>query len=173
MRWSRRNMSQVAGIMTLFDHVKKDLECMQDISSTLLGNLNQFVKVEEKESKLQGAYLYYDSNDGKWIRSGKVTRRGFRVRHEEHAKKSETQRTTSTFYSRYPSNKNEHRTSRKGFFENLEQCVAVGFSLNTIIEEAVAKRYDEGGIFDSTLDEDENIKRNQRCNFIDMIAYQI
>ena len=40
----------------------------------------------------------------------------------------------------------------------MQQCVAVGFSLNKIIEEAVAKRYDEGGIFDSTWDEDENIK---------------
>ena len=173
MRWSRRNMAQVAGIMTLFNHVKKDLECMQDISSTLLGGKNQFVKVEEKESNLQGAYLYYDTNDGKWIRSGKVTRRSFGVRHAEHVKKSESKRTTSTLYSRYPSKNNEHRTSRKGFFDNLEQCVAVGFSLNKIIEEAVAKRYDEGGIFDSTWDEEENIKRNQRCNFIDMIAYQI
>ena len=38
--------------------------------------LNQICKVP----------IYYDMNDNKWIRSGKVTGRGFDVRHKEHKK---------------------------------------------------------------------------------------
>ena len=34
------------------------------------------------ESNIQGAYLYYDLNDKKLIRSGKVARRGFDIRHK-------------------------------------------------------------------------------------------
>ena len=173
MLWSKRNMAQVASIMVMLGHIKLDLECMRDITSTLLTNPDKYLPAEGYEKDLQGAYLYYDSNDSKWIRSGKVTRRGFAVRHSEHAKKAACRRTTSSFYSRYPTKSNQFSTCRKGYFENLLQYVAVGFSVNDVIEKEVAKTYDVGGIFDCTHEEDEYIKRNQRCNIIDMIAYQI
>ena len=51
--------------------------------------------------------------------------------------------------------------------------MAVGFSINEIIENKIAKTFEEGCILNFTNDEIEHIKRNQRCNIIDIIAYQI
>ena len=174
IKWSQKNMAQVSAIMILFNHVKPDLECMRDTTSTLLAGPWSFVSAEtDKEKKLQGAYLYFDINDEKWVRSGKVTRRGFEIRHSEHEKKAAANRATSKFYSRYPSKEKEKPSSaRKGFFENLSQYVAVGFAINKNVETKITKALDDGGVFDFTKEEREKIERNKRCNDIDLIAYQ-
>lgn len=65
LHWVKENIGQVAAIMVLFDHVKPDLECMRDVSTTLLASNHNFKSAHtQPESLLQGAYIYYDSNDG-------------------------------------------------------------------------------------------------------------
>jgi len=51
----------------------------------------------------EGAYLYYDGNKGSFIRSGKVTRRGFTVRGKEHFDESKKEKSSTHFYDLYPS----------------------------------------------------------------------
>ena len=41
MLWSKQNMAQVASIMVMFGHVKLDLDCLRDITSTLLAELEK------------------------------------------------------------------------------------------------------------------------------------
>ena len=124
-------MAQAAALMILFNHIKHDLDCL-DENTTLLNKDNFFITAEsEGESNKQGTYLYFDTNDGIWTRSGKVTGWEFSVRHSEHRKYAGTPRTTSRFYLRYPSKASKRRTSsnRKGYFDNLSQRVAVSFEI--------------------------------------------
>ena len=48
--------------MVLFDHVKRNLSCL-DEATTLLSTPRNYLLTADIESKLQGAYLYYDLND--------------------------------------------------------------------------------------------------------------
>ena len=79
-----------------------------------------------------GAYLYFDVNDHKWVRSGKSTGAGeFLSRYKQHKKQSKWQKgASSKFYLQYPSNTVTHtkssNKSRKGYFENLGQFMAIG-----------------------------------------------
>jgi hypothetical protein len=131
LKWAASNLGRVAAIMKLNGHIKCDLECL-GADATLLGSEINFCMATNDESTQQGAYLYYDTNDGNWIRSGKVTNRSFATRHSEHcigAKLTTTQSQSSRFYSRYPSTEAVLATEacRKGRFENLQQFVACGF----------------------------------------------
>lgn len=76
----------MAAIMVIYDHVKEDVECL-DLNATLLKTCNYIVKTEGIVAQKRGAYLHYDCNDCAWIRSGKVTGRGFVVREAEHDNK--------------------------------------------------------------------------------------
>jgi hypothetical protein len=131
LRWAASNFARLAAVMILFSHVKEDLECL-DATDSLLAPIGNFLLATNAESQLEGAYLYADKNRGKWVRSGKVIGRSFAVRGGEHAKAAwlKTSRDqASKFYSSYPS-KNAQLYStggRRGWFENLEQCVALGF----------------------------------------------
>eukprot|EP00957_Ditylum_brightwellii_P056451 4278547-Ditylum_brightwellii.AAC.1 len=90
-----------------FDYLKDDVTCL-DTKATLLSKPDKFLFASSNDkSTQQGTYLYYDNNDMKWICSGKVTMRGFSVRHEEHKKKARASKQTSAskLYSCYPSNK--------------------------------------------------------------------
>ena len=49
----------------------------------------------------QGPYLYFDTNNENWIRSGNVTGRGLSFRHAEHEKKAKARITNSRFYLCY------------------------------------------------------------------------
>ena len=143
-----------------------------------------YIKVSEEDVNKHGAYLYYDSNDEKWIRSGKVTGRSFATRDHEHKKKASAKFLSSKFYRRYPS-QNRHTTSgstagRKGNFENLVQYIALGFEIgNDQVEKLItATEGDNIFAFDDT--DIKNIKKlNSRgrltweAKAIDMIAYLI
>jgi hypothetical protein len=131
LRWAAANFARLAAIMILFSHVKEDLECL-DATDSLLAPVRNFLLATNAEAQLEGAYLYEDKNRGKWVRSGKVIGRSFAVRGGEHTKASMLQTSrdqASKFYSLYPS-KNAQLYStcgRRGWFENLQQCVALGF----------------------------------------------
>ena len=175
--WSRKNITVIAAIMVLFDHVKRDLSCL-DESTTLLSTHGNYLMIANVESNLQGAYLYYDMNDNKWIRSGKVTGRGFDVRHKEHQKKAKCHNHQSKFYSRYPSleSKLSKSCSRKGAFEGRVPFIACGF--NPPDKNILTKDVDEGGVlFLSKLDKEKirNVNFRGRTpdeKILDMIAYQ-
>ena len=75
------NIAIIAAIMVLFDHMKHDLRCLDEVT-TLLSTPRHYLLTANIEWSLQSAYLYYDLNDEKLIRSGKVTGRILDVRHE-------------------------------------------------------------------------------------------
>ena len=62
--------------MVIFDHVKRDLSCLDEVT-TLLSTPRNYLLTVNVESNLQDVYLYYDLNDEKWIRTGKVIGRAF------------------------------------------------------------------------------------------------
>ena len=104
-QWAKSNFGHFAGIMTISGHVKKDIGCL-GTTKCLLSSHTNFLLVSNKEALLEGCYLYYDTNDNEWIRSGKVTNRSFATRHMEHSRSSKLTKSAdlaSMFYSSYPS----------------------------------------------------------------------
>ena len=81
----------------------------------------------------EGCYLYFDMIRGAFIRSGKVTRRGFSVRGDEHFKASKEAKATSDFYFLYPSTDSPRADKRdkRDVFENLSMLVGAGFDPNS------------------------------------------
>ena len=61
------------------------------------------ILITNSEAKFQCTYLYYDTNDEIWVRSGKVSHRDFSIRHNKHQKVASSLDTKSRFYCRYPS----------------------------------------------------------------------
>ena len=85
------------------------------------------------------------------------------------------------FYSQYPTkdNINARKSSCKGYFDNLQQYVAVGFQVeNDSDANTITREIDNGGIFDFNDKEKKKINSlNMRgCHTltmkqVDMIAY--
>lgn len=65
-----------------------------------------------------------------FVRSGKVTRRGFVVRDDEHHKASKEAKSSSHFYFVYPSKESTRSDKRDklGIFEHLTMLVGAGFN---------------------------------------------
>ena len=181
LQWAASNFAQMSALIVLSDHVKEDISCL-DNNATLLKTAIFFVKVEGDEIVKQGAYLHYDNNDGKWIRSGKVTGRGFTIRQAEHLKKAKAKSATSRFYLRYPTkcSARSASTSRKGYFDNLTQYVALGFAVgNEEVNKVISSDFEEGGIFiydnvNKRINATNKAGRNTTAlKRIDVIAYLI
>lgn len=66
--------------MVIVDHVKTDLKCLDEYDSLLSHCTHKFMLSATYPNR-EGAYLYYDTNLGEFIRSGKVSGRGFEKRH--------------------------------------------------------------------------------------------
>jgi hypothetical protein len=86
-----------------------------------------------------GAYLYYDTNKEVWIHAGMVASRAFIEPGNEHFKCSKKPNTSSDFYSSYPSRDGPTAKckARKGYFENLEQQIALGYGLQQPVSDLV------------------------------------
>ena len=139
----------MAALMILFDHVKSDIQSLGH-NATLLKSVEYFLKAVNELAKLQGTYLHFDTNDNKWIRSGKVTGRGFDVRNIEHWKCALGMYAMQSFYLRYPAKASVRATSstRNGYFDNLCQYVALGFEVgNDEVGGKLAQELDCGGLF--------------------------
>ena len=172
----------MAALMVLFNHVKDDISSLYD-NVTLLNTPIFFVKVAGNESNKQGAYLHCDNNDDCWVRSGKVTGRGLKVRNDEHLKKAKAKQSASKFYLRYPTKcrARSNSTRRKGLFDNLTQFVAVGFVVaNDKFDRKVSLEYEQDGIFLFNESEKTRINASNKADRnmtalkrIDMIAYLI
>ena len=133
----RKNLSRVAAVMILFDHVVHDLErfatnpkkcLLRNVSSQgrsfvplVVGTSDSFTSAAKKT---EGCYLYFDQEEAVWIRSGKVCGRTFAERHKEHKKSSELKcemSRQSRFYTHYPSKTATAAPvrSRRGFYDDL------------------------------------------------------
>ena len=98
------SLSVVAAIMILSNHLKMDIDCLCDTDCLLATHASTFVPCQDVTSvNRQGAYLYFNTNKGFIVRSGKVVRRGFMKRHEEHLTCSKAENPDSNFYLMYPS----------------------------------------------------------------------
>ena len=118
--------------MTLYDLVKDSVEVLDENACLLKGN-DKFILISEDEANKHGAYLYFDNNDLKWIRSGKVTGRPFAKREKEHKAKAKARFCTSKFYRRYPSIERptvSTSKTKRGLYENLLFYVALGFEID-------------------------------------------
>ncbi len=78
-----KNLSVVASIMLLSNHLKMELKCLGEHTCLLAVNMNQFIP-SGVFPNCEAAYLYFDGNRGVFVRSGKVVRQGFKGRGEEH-----------------------------------------------------------------------------------------
>lgn len=135
-KWAFSNLPRVSAAMVMATHTRNNLHSLKiDRNVTLLANpessiTSTFINARTEESKnLEGCYLYYNTEDGKWIRSGKAGGDGngnFGKRDEEHKKSASKPKPSSLFYMSYP-----HRTSAskcaRGTWEDLEQYCALAF----------------------------------------------
>ena len=138
MDFFRDKIPRVAAVAVLFAHVKKDITCSSETSCLLAASTSRFVLVVNEFGLLEGCYLYWDNENGVWVRSGKVvgtesTKRNFEVRGKEHGAASQLlslDSKASRFYNAYPASSSEAYSTilRKGWFSDLSQFVGLGFS---------------------------------------------
>jgi hypothetical protein len=160
-QWAAKNFGRVAAIMVLYGHMEEDLKCL-DLSETLLGPPGNFLLPVDEDGEQEGAYLYFDTNNSRWIRSGKVTGRSFMTRHKEHQKASKlttSQHLDSRFYTRYHSKAVELTTkgAREGYFKNLLQYVACG--IDRTAEGMMGKLIDDATNDGGLLRFDDSVKK--------------
>jgi hypothetical protein len=86
--------------MVLSNHVKNKIKFIQDEDCILAPpNIHNFYQCTHFPDR-KGAYLYFDANKSCFIRSGKVTRRGFIARGKEHLEGAKKV-TTSLHFNMY------------------------------------------------------------------------
>jgi hypothetical protein len=153
MHWAiklaNKNISVVAAYMILAQHVKDDLTRLDESKSLLTPKLDKFVQLQACNINKHGTYLYHDDNHFEFIRSGKVSTKGFGMRHEEHRKKAADESATeNTFYMSYPTKNNVRAKSHltRGEFESLTLYVAAGFESTGSLASQVVNNFDSGGI---------------------------
>ena len=110
------------------------------------------------------------------MRSGKVTGRGFSVRHEEHEKKSSERNASSNFYFLYPSQEVENQNTRRkqGVFQSLRQYIAAGFDPTSTVASNLDKGHDDGSILMLSNDDINHIQssmKQQPCYLFKIHAY--
>ena len=92
LKWAFKNVSHNVSIMVILKQVKQDIQSL-DKNATLLDTPSRFkwvrCNINSNVMNYVGAYLYFDVNDRKWVRSGKSTvAGGFISRHKQHEKQS-------------------------------------------------------------------------------------
>jgi hypothetical protein len=98
---SDSTLMNYSALLALCNHVADELRFLQDSDSLLPPNPYNFFQCTRFPMR-EGAYLYYDGNKGSFIRSGKVTRRGFAVRGKEHFDESKKVKSSTHFYDLFP-----------------------------------------------------------------------
>jgi len=73
MKFVYTNLAGSAVCMVLSKHIKDKIRCIRDGDGILAPNTHNFYQCS-RFPKREGAYLYFDSNKGCFVRSGKVTR---------------------------------------------------------------------------------------------------
>ena len=95
-----KNFAIVAAYMVVLDHVKSDLTCLDDTMSLLSPNTDRFLLCNTFPQR-EGAYLYFDTNLGAFVRSGKLQDRALvsGTKSMKRNQKREMQAATSIFVS--------------------------------------------------------------------------
>ena len=156
-----KNLSVVAAIMILSNHLKMDIDCLCDTDCLLATHASTFIPCQDVTSvNRQGAYLYFNTNKGFIVRSGKVVRRGFMKRHEEHLTCSKAENPDSNFYLMYPSRESVRSNLRgkQGFFEHLTPMVAAGFDPDSEAALCMEKDHTQGGLLIMSDDDRNHIE---------------
>lgn len=135
-----KNFDIVAAYMVVLDHVKCDLTCLDDTTSLLSPKTDRFLLCNTLPQH-EGAFLYLDTNLGAFVRSSKVTGRGFSVRHKEHEKKAYKRNASSNFHFLYPYQEvaNQNTRRKQGVFQSLRQYIAAGFDLTITVASNLEK----------------------------------
>lgn len=167
--------------MVLFNHLKRDISRMDDLSCLLAKPSNNHFMMSNAEADNWGCYLFWDDNDDKYIRSGKATGvGGFKKRMKEHKRRAESPHNDdgSKLYDLYPSKLSPRADSGEGFFEDILQLIVVLFKGDpTDCSIPFDKDYSEGGLFFYTAKEKQHIERTKFpgktgvLNFMEMAAY--
>ena len=132
-----------------------------DHNQCLLASIENFSKAIGQEGKLEGCYLYYDSNNQEWIRSGKAVGSNFGRRHSQHQASSmlnSSDSRKSKFYNSYPSRAVvlHDSGSKKGDFENLQMMV--GISYNKLLKGKLTHDFEtQKGIFHFSTEDNKKI----------------
>ncbi len=123
-----KNLSVIASVMLLSNHLKMELKCLGEHACLLAVNTSQFIP-SGAFPNCEGAYLYFNGNRGAFVRSGKVVRQGLKEQGEEHLTCAKEEKSSSHFYFLYPSMNGKRRDKRDklGCFEHLTQVIAAGF----------------------------------------------
>ncbi len=111
LKWAIKNLSHVVACMILFGLTIKDTGRLDEMACLLSMNQNNFLLCSNIEATHLGCYLYWDTNNCAWICSGKVTGRGFGVRHNKYALRAKASGKTSTLHTTYPSERGDFARS--------------------------------------------------------------
>jgi hypothetical protein len=159
LKFAYKNLPVVAAAMLLSNHLKIELKFLTKNACLLGYNSNQFIPCLAFPRR-EGAYLYYDVNREVFVRSGKVVRRGFQARHDEHYAGSKEEKSSTHFYFMYPSyqGKRQAKRDKLGCFEHLTQVIAVGFDPAAEPAMHITKDRNEGGLLILSRDDERRIK---------------
>jgi hypothetical protein len=97
IKFAFRNLQVIAATMVLSNHLKLELKCLSKIACLLACSSNQFIP-SQAFLRQEGAYLYFDFNQGVFVRSGKVIRCGFQARHRKHLSASKEEKSSTYFF---------------------------------------------------------------------------
>jgi len=176
---SDSTLMNYSALLALCNHVADELRFLQDSDSLLPPNPYNFFQCTRFPMR-EGAYLYYDGNKGSFIRSGKVTRRGFAVRGKEHFDESKKVKSSTHFYDLYPSNSCP-RTNKRGIngtFKNLQMIVGAGWDPTSSCAKMLDRSWENGGLLIVNERESAQIRGSMGKGtteiekFHDMCAYQ-
>jgi hypothetical protein len=145
LSWASKNLALVSAWMILTGHVKDDISCLDDSKCLLaLPYGNKFLPCYNDELLCPGCYLYYDTINDVWIRSGSATAAGDgtgkgggigkRLKQHLARAKADINEDESRFYALYPSkmSSRSNSTLKRGTFESLQAYVGVCFTYENI-----------------------------------------
>jgi hypothetical protein len=165
IKLANKNLSLVAAYMVFLDHVKEDLSRLDESKSLLTPCINRFSKLQSCNEEEKGSYLYYDTNNHEFIRSGKVSAKGFGERHREHLREARKEAIPeSKFYLSYPTRENVRAksTSTRGVFEQLTLYIAAGFDSKCSLAANIDKSFEEGGVMIMNATDKANINESMK-----------
>ncbi len=136
-----------APCMILSNHVKDKIQCTIDADCLLPPNTHNFYQCSQFPSR-EGAYLYFNSNKGCFIRSWKVCCRGFTIQGKEHLEESNKVMYNSHFYYLYPSSccPRAYKRGTKGTFDTLQQIIAAGWSPTSDSAKMLDRSWNDRGL---------------------------
>jgi hypothetical protein len=152
-------LSIVASIMLLSNHLKMELKCLGEHACLLAVNMNRFIP-SGAFSNRKGVYLYFDGNQDVFMRSGKVVRRGLKEQGKEHLACAKEEKSLLHFYFLYPLMYGKRRDKRDklGLFEHLTQVIVAGFDPSSEPLMILDKDHTSGGLLIINAEDQHRIK---------------